>query len=246
MKILLIRHAEPDYSIDSLTPKGRREAALLAKRLAPLTPVEGWYCSPLGRAKDTAAPTMQAVGAQCEILPWLREFCATMPDPDTGKMRIPWDLKPALWKNERALYNEQTWADHPLFAGGTVPVDQVYAETCEGIDALLAKHSYTREGYMYRCQHNREGYLVLFCHMAVAMAVMGHLQGVSPFLLWHTFCMPPTGVTTLVSEERTPGLVQFRCFQLGDTSHLAVGDERPSRMAMFPEVYNGIDNTMQS
>ena len=30
MRLLFIRHAEPDYSTDTLTEKGRREAALLA------------------------------------------------------------------------------------------------------------------------------------------------------------------------------------------------------------------------
>ena len=34
MRILIIRHGDPDYEIDGLTEKGKREAALLAKRLA--------------------------------------------------------------------------------------------------------------------------------------------------------------------------------------------------------------------
>ena len=34
MKLIFIRHAEPDYSIDSLTEKGFYEAQLLAKRTA--------------------------------------------------------------------------------------------------------------------------------------------------------------------------------------------------------------------
>ena len=33
MKLLIVRHADPDYSIDSLTPTGWEEAALLARRL---------------------------------------------------------------------------------------------------------------------------------------------------------------------------------------------------------------------
>ena len=33
MKILIIRHGEPDYSIDSLTEKGWRETEILADRL---------------------------------------------------------------------------------------------------------------------------------------------------------------------------------------------------------------------
>ena len=54
MRILLIRHAEPDYSVDSLTPKGRVEAELLSRRLIRYD-IRDFYVSPLGRAKDTAA-----------------------------------------------------------------------------------------------------------------------------------------------------------------------------------------------
>ena len=36
MRLLIVRHADPDYSIDSLTPAGWEEAKLLADRLAPI------------------------------------------------------------------------------------------------------------------------------------------------------------------------------------------------------------------
>ena len=32
MRLILIRHGDPDYEHDTLTSKGRREAALLAER----------------------------------------------------------------------------------------------------------------------------------------------------------------------------------------------------------------------
>ena len=32
MKLLIVRHGDPDYSIDSLTEKGWREAELLSKK----------------------------------------------------------------------------------------------------------------------------------------------------------------------------------------------------------------------
>ena len=53
MKILIVRHADPDYSIDSLTKTGWREAELLSQRLTKLD-VTAFYQSPLGRAQDTA------------------------------------------------------------------------------------------------------------------------------------------------------------------------------------------------
>lgn len=53
MKILLIRHGDPNYTIDSLTEKGHKEAQLLAERIAPMD-IRAYYMSPLGRAQRTA------------------------------------------------------------------------------------------------------------------------------------------------------------------------------------------------
>ena len=96
MRILLIRHAEPDYIVDSLTPKGRVEAELLSRRLVRYD-IRDFYVSPLGRAKDTAACTLDKLGRKAEILPWLREFHGSYPDPETGKRRtVAWDVKPRI------------------------------------------------------------------------------------------------------------------------------------------------------
>ena len=65
MRILLIRHGDPDYVNDTLTEKGRREAALLAKRAVSMNMGE-CYKSPLGRAKDTAAPCQQKYWIGCK------------------------------------------------------------------------------------------------------------------------------------------------------------------------------------
>ena len=72
MRILLVRHAEPDYARDSLTPRAL-EAELLSRRLCRLD-VKAFYVSPLGRAQDTAAYTLSKVNRTAETLPWLAEF----------------------------------------------------------------------------------------------------------------------------------------------------------------------------
>ena len=79
MKLLFIRHGDPDYEKDSLTEKGWHEAELLGQRMAN-TPVTAFYVSPLGRAKDTASKTLQKVGRDATELAWLREFHAPIPD----------------------------------------------------------------------------------------------------------------------------------------------------------------------
>ena len=36
---------------------------------------------------------------------WTREFDACVVDPETGKNRLSWDLKPAYWTKELDLLN---------------------------------------------------------------------------------------------------------------------------------------------
>ena len=61
MKLLFIRHGDPDYTIDSLTEKGWKEAEFLSEKIAALD-VRDFYVSPLGRAKDTASCTLKKTG----------------------------------------------------------------------------------------------------------------------------------------------------------------------------------------
>lgn len=42
MKLLIVRHGDPDYSIDSLTEKGWREAEYLSERLEKV-PARAYY-----------------------------------------------------------------------------------------------------------------------------------------------------------------------------------------------------------
>lgn len=83
MRLLIVRHADPDYSIDSLTPAGWEEAKLLADRLAPI-PVAAYYVSPLGRAKDTASLTLKKACRTAETCSWLREFAPQAVHPGKG------------------------------------------------------------------------------------------------------------------------------------------------------------------
>ena len=101
MKLLLIRHGDPDYTIDSLTEKGHREAALLAERIAPMD-IKAYYVSPLGRAQKTAEYTLEKAGRTAEVLDWAREF-DTLIDDGNGGRRIAWDWLPADWKRRYRL-----------------------------------------------------------------------------------------------------------------------------------------------
>ena len=56
MRLLFVRHGDPDYVNDTLTEKGHREAKLLADIIEQYR-IDEVYQSPLGRAKDCQRTT---------------------------------------------------------------------------------------------------------------------------------------------------------------------------------------------
>ena len=60
MRIIFVRHGEPDYANDCLTEQGRLQAREAAKRLLG-EGIEEIYSSPLGRAAETAAATAEVL-----------------------------------------------------------------------------------------------------------------------------------------------------------------------------------------
>ena len=240
MRILIVRHGEPDYVHDTLTEKGRREVELLADRLESI-PVRDYYVSPLGRAQDTAKATLDRVHRTAETLPWLAEFRARTVDLHTGKPRLPWDFPPRDWLGRDLLFDREHWTEDPLVRVGDTA--DVWRETCEGIDALLERYSYRREGGIYRCESNEEFTIVLFCHFAVGTAVLAHLINIPPVPLWQGFIGFPTAVTTVVTEERVKGECVFRCIGYGDVRHLLEAGEPVALAGVYPECYNGVDST---
>lgn len=239
MKLLIVRHADPDYDRDSLTETGWIEAELLAKRLEKLD-VKAFYVSPLGRAKDTASLTLKAVGREAEECRWLREFAARVKKPYEEKEGIAWDWIPQSWTDDALCYDPDRWMESPLFRGSQV--GEEYRWVAQELDRLLASHGYVREGNFYRAVAPHEETIVLFCHFGVESVLLSYLLHVSPMVLWHGFCAAPSSVTTVVTEERREGIASFRVTAFGDTSHLYVAGREPSFAARFCETYT---NTTQ-
>lgn len=238
MKLLIVRHGDPDYSIDSLTPKGWHEAELLKNRLTKLD-VAAFYCSPLGRAKDTSKATLNALGRTAEIFDWLREFDGYVIDPESGERTYSWDRTPAFLSENDDYYDKDKWISTPFYSSGDVP--EKYKTVCDGIDELLARHGYIHDGKIYRVERENSDTVVLFCHFGVECVLLSHILKISPVVLWHNFVALPTSVTTLITEEREQGKAVFRCNAFGDISHLYGGDEPASFQARFCETYSNFD-----
>ena len=232
MRLLLIRHGDPDYSRDSLTEKGQREALLLGKRLAGL-PIKDICVSPLGRARDTAAPALQALGIRPKVLSWLQEFPVhQFRQSDAGRSHVVWDYYPA----ERQLHpewKEEDWYRHEPFTRSDTGMLAEFV--FHQMDLLLREYGLIRRGDYYRTDGNHQEHtqVALVCHFGIASVLLSHLLNISAQQLLHGLYLAPTSVTTVCTEEREPGLCQWRCLGVGDVSHLWAAGEPVSYSGFF-------------
>ena len=235
MKLLIVRHGDPDYAKDSLTEKGWREARYLSERLIKMG-IDDFYVSPLGRARATASFTLDRLGQTAEVKDWLQEFPARIQEPSRpGEQKIAWDWLPEDWTKEERFYQADHW-----FEVENMRKDhgkELYDQVAAGLDEILARHGYVREGNYYRTDQGNTDTVALFCHFGVECVMLSHLLHISPMPLWHGSCALPSSVTTLVTEERRKGIASFRMLSFGDLSHLYVHGEVPAFAARFCEVY---------
>lgn len=250
MRLLLIRHGDPDYIHDTLTEKGDREAELLAELLAG-EEIDDIYMSPMGRAQKTASYTLDRLGKTGKTLEWLHEFECRMDInhsdilkkayPDARKLEdgtlargIPWDMLPSSLMRDPAYLDPRKWRESLVAQNSNMT--EVYDWVAGELDCLLEGYGYRREGGCYHVSRESRKKVALFCHFGVSCVLLSHLWNCSPFIPWHFLGMQPSSVTELVTEERESGTAIFRALRIGDISHLKMGGEAPSFMGRFCEV----------
>jgi len=217
MKILIIRHGDPNYALDTLTEKGWKEATLLAERMAAQE-VKAYYVSPMGRAQDTASVTLKKTGQRAETLNWLREFDVCIQDMTTGESCLVWELQTGDWTRVPEFYDKDKWCDVSVMQEHGVK--ERWESICTGLDTVLEKHGYKRCANYYQAVQPNEDTIAFFCHYGVGCAMIAHLLGMSPMQLWYGFSMEPTAVTTLHMNLKQGDIAGAHVSEFGDLGHL--------------------------
>ncbi len=238
MRIIIIRHGEPNYAQDTLTKNGFKEAKALAKRLVK-EKIDYVYVSPLGRAKDTAKEYLKKSKKESIVLDWLQEFPYQIIDEETRKPRIPWDFNVEYFTSKEEMYDNSRYLQLPLFKESDVYGGYQYVTN--HFDELLEKHGYVRYNKHYKVTHSNKDTLVFFCHLGLESVLLSHLFNLPFVAIAQHFAPAPSSVTILYSEERKEGIAQFRAQCLGDISHLYHKKMTPSFMGRFRE--NSFDNS---
>ena len=236
MKLIFIRHGDPDYAHDSLTDKGKIEAKALAAYLKDKK-IDYVYMSPLNRAQETASYYLKETNKEGLTEPWLKEFAYLI--KHENEVKCPWDFDVSYLNSFDEAYDNSRWKELPFFKESEVP--EKYDEVVKEFDKLLAKHGYVRNGRHYDVINSNKDVLVFFCHLGVMMVLMSHLMSLPYLVLAQHICVLPTSITTFVTEERKEGIAQFRALAIGETNHLEKAGVEPAFSGRFRE--NSFDNS---
>jgi probable phosphoglycerate mutase len=224
LEILLIRHGDPDYSKDSLTPRGRIEAQRLAETLREVD-IDDLYVSPLGRAQETCACTAQAKQLEPVTLDWLRE---------RGIKRGPvylWEAPGEMFLRAGVLPTQNDWH---LPAGAMPEGDEQYRRVRGGFDELLSSYGYVRQGHGYRVERALDKRIALFCHKGVILTLLGDVLHWALPMVFVSLHIHPSGVTRLEMVEQD-GFAHLKALAINDLSHLggalgALPTQRPEEI----------------
>lgn len=237
MKIVIIRHAEPNYEKNSLTEKGFLEAKILGKYYNS-SMFDEVYSSSLPRALLTAEAVIKKE-KPINVVDWLIEFYHPVTLED-GSRHTNWDFTPSYIKKHPEILRDPDYLEAYL-PFKSEKMKEKYDAVIKEFDAVLAKHGYHRNGMFYDVSKSSKETLVFFCHFGMMSVLLSHLLNI-PYttLAQFTVCLP-TGVTTLISEEREKGIAQFRMITYGDISHLTKEKIEPSFHGRFCEIFDSDD-----
>ncbi len=230
MLLYIIRHADPDYAAGTITEQGHREAEALAGIMPRLAPTH-LYASPLGRAKDTAAYTVEATGLPLEIEEWTQEISGFSVDQgEPYGMTALWDYHGEhVRRMDPPGPRTGDWMARPPYS--TDGFSQLFEKIAGQSDLFLSRHGLHHDGGVYRIDESmqavRSQRLAVFCHGGFGLTWLAYLLELPLPLFYSGFFLWPSSVTTILFDERTQGVVTPRCMGLGDVSHLHLAGLAP-------------------
>lgn len=223
MLLYFVRHGDPCYDPDSLTPLGLRQAEAIGRRLARWG-IDRIYASPMHRAMQTAQPAAEMLGK--EIIP-----------ADFASEQHAWDeltLRHADGTRTWAAHDPQTqllfaspdvralhmrWYTHPAFAGTSYQAGMERIARESGAFLLSLGYAQSeREGIYHAVRENDER-VALFAHAGFGGAFLSHVLGIPYPQYVHTFDLCHSSLTVIEFKEKN-GLCIPRVLTLSNDAHL--------------------------
>lgn len=224
MLLFYVRHGDPIYNPDSLTPLGKRQAESVAHRLAAYG-LDRIYASSSSRAYETAIPTSEMTKLEIEK----RDFCtesrawgATALPEESGRHR--WIYQSAAWRevlrSPEVIAMGKEWYLHEKFKDTPMPLQLPQIEA--DCDAFIAELGYRHlpEENRYLAESPNDRRIALFAHQGFGMIFLSHILDVPYPLFASHFDMGHSGVTVIEFAPDGGGIVSPTVLTLSNDSHL--------------------------
>jgi len=224
MRLYYVRHGDPIYNPDSLTPLGHRQAEALSRRMS-LHGLDRIFASTSGRAQQTAQPTAEVLKKEIELLDWAHEkhaWAELAYEYEPGKRTFAWESEkfklgfqqPDVRALGRRWYEHPMFRDYPSFGEG---IQRIQKET----DAFLASFGYTHdlEKNVYLSEGGNRENIGFFAHGGFGMVFLSCVLDI-PFPMFSTHFGLEHSRVNVIEFPETTGPVVPKMLQFGGDSHL--------------------------
>ena len=219
MRIVFVRHGEPDYADDCLTAIGREQARAAAIRLKE-EGIEEIWTSPLGRALETAKASSDVLGLPVQALDFMREVSwGSIDGSEILYGGHPWAIVFEMARLGLDL-NDPNWRELPYFRNNKLLkcIDLIES----GIDQWLERYGYVREGLYYRhtVEEKPQRTIAVFSHGGSSCAAMGHILNLQFPCACALLHIDYTGITVVQMESRSGSGTLSRLTLSNDARHI--------------------------
>ena len=220
MIFFYIRHGDPVYEPDSLTPLGMRQADALAKRLS-LYGVDKIYSSTSNRAIQTAKPTCELMKIDMELLDFANEGHAWNDFTIQRGNKTTWLFQDyeskVLFADNSVISLGNNWFEHPLLAEYKQGIDRVYNEAYEFFKSLGYEH--IRNTGSYKVVKSNDERIALFALQGFGLAFLSVVLDIPYPIIANHFDMCHTGITAIEFKEEN-GYAIPKILTLSSDAHL--------------------------
>jgi 2,3-bisphosphoglycerate-dependent phosphoglycerate mutase len=222
VELLLIRHGQPEWVRDGLnvvdpplTELGHRQAGALAAAMAD-EQLDEVLVSPLLRARQTAAPVLEALGRAEDVEMWLEEI------RDPKWHGTPAERAAEAYRELRDRAPAERWRG---LTGGE-DIREFVARIHLGAEKFLQERGVHRLDGELPVWHIDEPAqrLALIAHAGTNTIVICHLLGLEPTPWeWDRMVLRHASISRLEAIAAGEGFI-FSLTALSDVEHLAPGD----------------------
>ena len=225
MLLFYIRHGNPIYHPDSLTPLGHRQAEALARRLAR-NGVDDIYASTSNRAIETAAPLAAMLNKEITRLDWMNEEhfaleASVVREEGKRKWMFVDPQYIELFNSPELAAMGRDWEKHPDIASTALPsgLRRIERELDAFLEGYGLIHDRERRLYIPTDSYDDKKRIAIFAHGGFGTGFLSCLTGIIyPEIALH-FEIPHTGITAVCFRQCGDGLTT-QIMSFSDLSHI--------------------------